>query len=135
MDALIGCPPYLARKNNWGTPGDVLTNLELYNGTGYAVRGHPSPYVFAGTDQYNSGKFVKDGVFDASRVDPQPGCAALIKIMMSLDPSIKFGAAKVIPLPTPKSSPPTDAPSITNPAKGSIGDFIAKIFSAIFRRK
>jgi lysozyme family protein len=131
IDALMACPPYLARKKNWSTPGDFLTNLELYNGIGYASRGVPSPYVWAGTDQYQGGKFVADGVYSPTKVDPQPGCAALIKTMMSLDPSIKFDAPKVSTT-TPKVDPP---PSISNPSKGSIGAFIASIFAAIFRRK
>lgn len=47
-----------------------------------------------------------------------------------------------VPVPTrivPASAPPAEtmpvAPSITTPAKGSIGDFIAGLLAAIFRRK
>lgn len=133
IDALVNCSPFLARKKDWSL-GATLTNLELYNGTGYASRGLPSPYVWAGTDQYRSGKYVADGKFDPAKIDPQPGCAALLKIMMTLDPSIKFGGVTVPPLQQPKPTP-VPTPSVTNPAPGSIGAFIASIFNAIFRRK
>jgi len=90
IDALANCHPFLAKKKNWAL-GPALANLELYNGAGYAAKGRPSPYVWAGTDQYISGKYVADGKYDPNHVDTQPGCAALIKEMMKLDPSIKFG--------------------------------------------
>jgi len=90
IDALANCHPFLARKKNWSL-GPTLANLELYNGAGYASKGRPSPYVWAGTDQYISGKYVSDGKYDPNHVDTQPGCAALIKEMIRLDPSIKFG--------------------------------------------
>ena len=78
IDALVSCPPFLARKKDWSL-GGTLTNLELYNGTGYALRGVPSPYVWAGTDRYSSGKYVRDGVYDPFKIDTQPGCAALLR--------------------------------------------------------
>lgn len=90
IDALANCHPYLAKKRDWSL-GPALANLEAYNGLGYATKGHPSPYLWAWTDQYLSGKYVADGKYDPDHVDTQPGCAALIKEMMRLDPSIKFG--------------------------------------------
>jgi len=90
VDALANCHPFLAKKKNWSL-GPALANLELYNGAGYAMKGRPSPYVWAGTDQYTSGKYVADGKYDPNHVDTQPGCAALLKEMIRLDPSIKFG--------------------------------------------
>lgn len=90
IDALVNCHPYLAKKRNWSL-GPALANLEAYNGVGYANKGRPSPYLWAGTDQYVSGKYVSDGVYDPNHTDTQPGCAALIKEMQRLDPSIKFG--------------------------------------------
>jgi lysozyme family protein len=66
--------------NTWGdwTPGGALTALEKYNGLAYARMGLPSPYVWAGTDQYARGKYVADGKFDAGFVDQQLGCAVLL---------------------------------------------------------
>lgn len=100
IDALVNCHPYLARKKDWSI-GPALANLELYNGAGYANRGKPSPYVWAGTDQYTAGKFIADGVYDPGHVDNQPGCVGMLKAMMALDSSIKLEAPKT---PTPKKS-------------------------------
>ena len=46
-----------------------------------------------------------------------------------------FTGATIKPTITPIPTEKPAAPSITNPAKGSIGAFIANIFNAIFRRK
>jgi lysozyme family protein len=87
IDALTDCAPHLARHEDWSI-GGTLTELERYNGLGYAARHMPSPYVWSGTDQYRSGKFVRDGVYDGTAVDNQPGCAALLHRMMQLDSAI-----------------------------------------------
>lgn len=89
IDTLLNCGPRLAQHHDWSIAG-ALTALETYNGIGYAARGLPSPYLWAGSDQYQSGKFVRDGVFDPARVDQQPGCAGMLKAMMSLDHGIEF---------------------------------------------
>jgi lysozyme family protein len=89
LDALINCAPYAARWRDWSI-GGLLTILEEYNGLGYAARGVPSAYVWSGTNQYVSGKFIADHVYRASAVDVQEGCAPIISRMMALDPSIQF---------------------------------------------
>jgi lysozyme family protein len=141
IDALVDCAPYLARNKDWNV-GSTLTELEQYNGLGYAARGVPSPYLWSGTDQYKSGKYVRDGVYDSSAVDGQPGCAGLLLAMMALDRTISFDGKMPPIIAAPTSAPPLPdrnpiRPSITNPSKGSIGAFIASILSAIFnpRRK
>ena len=80
----MNCAPYAARNKDWSI-GGALTELEQYNGLGYASRGVPSPYLWAGTNQYKSGKYVRDGVYDPHAVDSQPGCAGLLLAMMELD--------------------------------------------------
>lgn len=103
-DALVNCGPHAARNKDWSI-GGTLTKLEEYNGLGYAARGRPSPYIWAGTDQYESGKYVRDGVYDPGTVDSQLGCAGLILAMMQLDPSIKFdGSEKLPPAPLPATT-------------------------------
>lgn len=62
---------------------------ELFNGTGYDLRGLPSPYLWGGTDQQRAGKYVRDGVFSPSTWDGQPGVAPILKWMMELDPTIR----------------------------------------------
>lgn len=139
IDALVNCAPHAARNKDWSV-GGTLAKLEEYNGLGYAARGRPSPYIWSGTDQYRSGKYVRDGVYDPDAVDSQPGCAGLLMAMMALDPTIKFAGAPIPsakPAVAPKSSPANAAPSpsITRPANGSIGAFIIAMLTAIFRRK
>ena len=138
VDALVNCAPYAARNNDW-SPGGILTLLESYNGLGYASKHVPSPYVWAGTDQYSAGKYVRDGVYDPNAVDKQLGCAGLLMAMMALDRTISIDGKMppIVVLPSAPNPPPPDIPkppSITNPAKGSIGSFIANIFAAIFKR-
>ncbi len=89
VDALVNCSPYAARLKDWSI-GGMLTNLERYNGLGYASKGRPSPYIWAGTDQYRSGKYVRDGVYDPDAIDQQLGCAGLIMAIMQLDPTVRF---------------------------------------------
>jgi lysozyme family protein len=122
LDALTDCEPYAARWRDWSA-GGTMTLLEQYNGLGYAAKGLPSPYVWSGTDQYRSGKYVADHVFDPNVVDSQLGCAGLIKAMMAIDPTIAFtGATDATPKPIPpppeiklpppgQPAPPTLAPT------------------------
>jgi lysozyme family protein len=140
IDALVDCAPYAARNEDWSISG-TLTKLEEYNGLGYASRDKASPYIWSGTDQYVSGKYVRDGVYDPEAVDSQLGCAGLLLAMMVLDPTIAFTGATIAP-PKSAAAPAQvslDAakPSVSHPSKGSIGAFIASILSAVFnfRRK
>lgn len=88
IDALDVCPPHASHWNDWSI-GGALTLLEQYNGLGYAARGLPSPYVWASTDQYRSGKYIADGHFDPNAIDRQIGCAALLMRMIVHDLTIK----------------------------------------------
>jgi lysozyme family protein len=130
-DALVNCAPFAARNKDWSV-GGTLTMLEQYNGLGYANKGRPSPYIWSGTDQYVSGKYVRDGVYDPNEVDQQLGCAGLLLAMMALDPTISFTGATTAPKPPP-ALPQT--PSVTSPAKGSLGAFFVDLFKSIFGRK
>ena len=134
VDALVNCHPYAAHNKDWSI-GGTLAKLEQYNGLGYAAKGRPSPYIWAGTNQYVSGKYVRDGVYDPNHVDTQPGCANLLKTMMQLDPTITFTGLVITPTIPATERPVPAPPSITNPAKGSIGAFIAGIFKSIFGGK
>jgi lysozyme family protein len=131
IDALVKCPPFLARHKDWSIAA-ALTALETYNGIGYAARGVPSPYLWSGTNQYRAGKYVRDGVYDPAKVDPQLGCAALMIALMELDPEISFAGAKIVRSPSAGDSA---KPSLTNPSKGSIGAFVVNLVRTIFVRK
>jgi lysozyme family protein len=58
--------------------------LESYNGLGYIKKGINSPYLWAGTNLYTKGKFVRDGVFDPEAVSKQLGAVALMKTLDEL---------------------------------------------------
>lgn len=88
VDALAVCPPHAGDWDDW-TIGGALTLLEQYNGLGYARMGVPSPYIWAGTDQYHQGKYIADGHFDPHAIDHQLGCAGLLARMTHLDPTIQ----------------------------------------------
>ena len=60
----------------------VATYAEVYNGLGYHNRGRQSPYVYAGSSPYVSGKYVADGRFDRNHVDQQVG---VVPLMGSID--------------------------------------------------
>jgi lysozyme family protein len=132
-DALANCAPHAARWPDWSA-GGALTLLEQYNGLGYAARGLPSPYLWSGTDQYRSGKFVRDGVFDPGVVDSQLGCAGLLRAMMALDPTITFAEAAIRP-PAPRPKPPPPPHTVTTRVQGSSGAFFVDLFKTLFRRK
>lgn len=121
VDALANCAPFAARWKDWSA-GGAVTLLEQYNGLGYANRGRPSPYVWSGTDQYISGKYIRDGVYDAATVDRQLGCAGLLKTMMALDETITFTGVKI-------------APAEPAPAKPTLLELILNFIKAIFGGK
>jgi lysozyme family protein len=126
IDALVNCAPYAARNKDWSVGGALLM-LEQYNGLGYATKGVPSPYLWAGTDQYVAGKYVRDGVYDTTAVDKQLGCAGMIKALMALDPSIKFGPVSAKPPPDPAPAPQT------NPQPSAWAAFFMALLS-LFKR-
>lgn len=145
VDALVNCPPHAARNTDWSI-GSALTKLEEYNGLGYAARGQPSPYVWSGTNQYKSGKYVRDGAYDPDVVDSQLGCAGLLMAMIALDPTIKFADAaseKPQDHPVPPLSPkatapvahPASAPKPPQPAPQPSGSWLSNLINAIFRRR
>jgi lysozyme family protein len=88
----IGDPPYeweysaadaltydgLDRVTDWSI-GVALDTFEKFNGVGDRKRNVPTPYLWSFTDQYISGKFVKDNMFDRNAVSEQAGIAGLLK--------------------------------------------------------
>ncbi len=124
LDALIDCGPYAAKWKDWSI-GGVLTLWEEENGLGYAMRGVPSSYVWSGTDQYVSGKYVADHVYRSGTVDVQQGCAAILSRMMNIDKSIVFGMPAPINLPHPDVSHPIVTGAVVNPTPNAIPTPIA----------
>ncbi|TNE85227.1 MAG: hypothetical protein EP330_26220 [Deltaproteobacteria bacterium] len=72
----------------------IATFAERYNGLGYHYKNKPSPYVYAGTDVYRGGKYVRDGVYDPNVWDRQPGVMAMLR---SLDEEMGPASAPQTP--------------------------------------
>jgi lysozyme family protein len=108
IDALVNCHPFLAKNKDWSL-ANTLDKLEAYNGLGYKNKGVPSPYLWAGTDQYVKGKYVADGKYDPNHVDKQLGVAPiLMKIREKKAEATKPKPAarvEVAPKPAPKPNP------------------------------
>lgn len=83
----------------------VLYECERFNGWGYYRKGVVSPYVWAGTTLYKSGKYIRDGVYDPSHVDTQLGCAIVLKRLESNGVTVDGDPAPPKPEPVP---PPPD---------------------------
>lgn len=81
---------------------------ELFNGFGYRARGIHSPYLWAGSNDYVSGKYVADGEFDSRAVDTQLGVIPMMLEMVSMRSSL----ALPVPFPGPVAADsPTPAPA------------------------
>lgn len=129
IDALMNCSPFLAKHKDWSL-GATLDDLEAYNGLGYRKKGLPSPYLWAGTDQYVKGKYVSDGKFDPNHVDMQLGVAPLL---MKIRESAKDAPKPAPATPQPPKAQPPSAP-VSVPPKGNdkkAGSVIGIVIAAI----
>lgn len=73
--------------------------IEKYNGFGYRDH-HPdvkSPYLWSFSTNYERGKYVADGRFDAGAADQQCGTMPILKRMTELDSSVRFGGTGAAP--------------------------------------
>jgi len=119
-DALKNCAPYAAKWKDWSA-GGTLTILEQYNGLGYANKGVPSPYIWSGTDQYVSGKYVADHDYRPDVVDKQLGCAGLLMAMRKIDPTIRFADEAMPPPDIEPVQPKPDTTGKKHIAAGTSG--------------
>lgn len=138
IDALVNAAPYAARNKDWSI-GGTLDILERYNGLGYRNKGLPSPYLWAGTDQYVKGKYVADGEYDPNHVDQQLGVAPILMKLREAKPIIQ-PAPLPIDLPddhnaSPNLPKPPDAPihvePMPEPAKGGVNWIAIIIVAAV----
>jgi lysozyme family protein len=79
----------------WGSIGDWRLEKQLYymllfNGVGSENWGHPSSYIWGGTNIQQPGKWIRDHVWSSTVMDPQPGCAPLLQMIAKLDPTVTF---------------------------------------------
>jgi lysozyme family protein len=74
----------LDKVEDWSI-GNVLYILEGYNGYGYSLyRGINTPYLWSGTNQYTSGKYIFDGTYKLDAVSNQIGAAVLLKKLLPM---------------------------------------------------
>ena len=92
---------------------------EEWNGWGYRYRRIPSPYVYGATTVQRPGKFVRDGVFDSSVMDPQLGTLAIVEELVKQDPSLKFYDDDVPKIETPSIIPPV----VPHPVMASVDPY------------
>lgn len=59
--------------------------FEQYNGWGYRFKHTPSAYLWSGSNQYTSGKFIADHVFDPNVKDVQVGTMCVLKVVLEKD--------------------------------------------------
>lgn len=65
----------------------VCWTAEKFNGFGYRAHGIPSPYLVGGTTVQRPGKFIRDGVYSYTTMDPQIGVMALLKVIVDREGS------------------------------------------------
>jgi lysozyme family protein len=111
----------LGAQSDWSLAGTLFA-LEGYNGWGYRLY-HPhvkSPYLWGGSNHYNTGKYVADGTWSDSAVSKQLGSAVLLRRMA------ETGLTEFKDQPAPK---PNTAPLVVNYSMKKSADlsFVAKV--------
>lgn len=89
----------LDRWTDWSLPG-TLYKLEGYNGWGYRLyHSHVlSPYLWAGSAHYTSGKYVADGTWSDTAASQQIGAAVILRRMAELGIIAFPGVSAKLPL-------------------------------------
>lgn len=88
---------WVGRPASYWDLGRILYEMERFNGWGYAYKGRPSPYMWAGSDQYSRGKYVADHVYSSTFVDPQLGVGPVYKRVMELEGVMPEGRLQTPP--------------------------------------
>lgn len=111
--------------------------LEKYNGWGYRqYHDEASPYLWAGSNVQEAGKYTADGKFNRSAFDTQLGCMPVLMALWAMDSTLslpRYNAPVAIkpqpdehPAPLPKVLPdpvippprPPDDPGVSEPPSG-----------------
>lgn len=83
--------------------------FEKYNGFGYRGKRINSPYLWASSNQYTRGKYIRDGVFSAATIDTQLGVMLVLKVILD-----QTNSEILKQIETPTISPTTKGPRPTN---------------------
>jgi lysozyme family protein len=130
-------------KLDWSKDGPALTAYvsETFNGFGYRQHGIPSPYLWGGSTVQKRGKYVADGKYDASTMDPQIGTMTLLKVAMQIT-GFTFDGTHAAPTntsPGPVAAPPAaPAPATPKPPLSTrvdpqrqVGGLLNSIFKVV----
>jgi lysozyme family protein len=112
-----------ANKTDWTLPA-ILYRLEAYNGFGYRAQTPPvnTPYLWGFSNQYTSGKYVADHVFDPNAVSAQCGSAVLL-FQMAQNGAVSFAAAAAAGASGDAASAPAPAATPTMSASDLAAQF------------
>lgn len=122
--------------DQWDEAG-LAWYTEKMNGPGYRMKGLRSPYLWGGTNHQEPGKYVRDGVFDPTVMDPQLGTMAIYSALLEQRPELRLGGetpAQPVqpPRPTPAPKPsPVPRPPPAGPQAPSELTFIQRLWAAI----
>ena len=83
LDHVTQCPAWTWER--------ACYEWEVWNGFGPRNHGRPSGYLWSGTNQYQGGKYVADGVWSRGTWDQQLGCVIVAKEIAALDQEIAKG--------------------------------------------
>lgn len=124
VDSLVNVQKY-KRGMDWSLPA-YIWRIEGYNGYGYHYKGIPSPYLVGGSNKQRRGKYVSDGVYSPNVWDTQLGVLTILKALMDLDRSIRFGGYTPLvnqdPLPPPPDIEPEEEEEELPPSPYADGD-------------
>jgi len=72
----------LDQWHDWSVAG-ALYQWETYNGFGYRKHSVPSPYLWSFSNQYEKGRYVRDGVYDPNAISNQCGAGTLLRTLVN----------------------------------------------------
>jgi lysozyme family protein len=101
-----GLDKVAAQSEGW-TQERAVYEWEAFNGFGPRAHGKHTGYNWAGTNIYNGGKYVSDGVWNPNAYDTQLGCVAVMLAIAELAPDLALRRA----LPTVTAHTVVAAPS------------------------
>lgn len=105
--------------------------LETYNGFGYRKYKVNSPYLWAGTNNYTIGKYVKDHVYDPDVIDRQLGCMSVLKTLTDRENIIiPYESDEDIAVEAPKAQiePPSNKEMRQTSRKWRLKDMLEWLF-------
>jgi lysozyme family protein len=96
----------------WTWPRSMYEG-EAWNGFGPREHGKHTGYLFAGTNIYTGGKYIRDNVWSATAIDEQVGIVPVMLKMVALEPALQLAGAV-----TPQETPPASVPPPMPPPQG-----------------